>query len=299
MTKEAFVALVTCFNDDETVNYAATRAQVRRQVAAGNNIMCAGTNGDFTALTFDEKVRLCGEVVDEVGGKAKVIVNAGMPATFETILLAREFEKIGVDGIAVITPFFIQVTQDGLVRHFSAVADAVTTPVYLYDIPARTQNHIEPETAKTLAAHGNIAGIKDSGGAQDTLEAYLAGRPRGRRASRSTPAPTTSCSGRFQNGAKGCISGLGNVMPDTLAAIARAFNAGDIAAAEKAQEAFGAFRKDLYTLGYPPALVKRSLYLMDASVGASRQPALLPDPEQDAKIAALLVKHGLMAEAGA
>ena len=71
MTKEAFVALVTCFNDDETVNYAATRAQVRRQVAAGNNIMCAGTNGDFTALTFDEKVRLCGEVVDEVGGKAQ------------------------------------------------------------------------------------------------------------------------------------------------------------------------------------------------------------------------------------
>jgi 4-hydroxy-tetrahydrodipicolinate synthase len=89
MTKEAFVALVTCFNDDETVNYAATRAQVRRQVAAGNNIMCAGTNGDFTALTFNEKVRLCGEVVDEVSGKAKVIVNAGMPATFETILLAR------------------------------------------------------------------------------------------------------------------------------------------------------------------------------------------------------------------
>ena len=93
MTKEAFVALVTCFNDDETVNYAATRAQVRRQVAAGNNIMCAGTNGDFTALTFDEKVRLCGEVVDEVGGKASVIVNAGMPATFETILLARSSRR--------------------------------------------------------------------------------------------------------------------------------------------------------------------------------------------------------------
>ena len=297
MTKEAFVALVTCFNDDETVNYVATRAQVRRQVAAGNNIMCAGTNGDFTALTFDEKVRLCGEVVDEVGGEAKVIVNAGMPATFETILLAREFEKIGVDGIAVITPFFIQVTQDGLVRHFAAVANAVTTPVYLYDIPARTQNHIEPATAKTLAAHGNIAGIKDSGGSQDTLEAYL-------QVGREVPGfevysgPDHLVVWSLQNGARGCISGLGNVMPDTLAAIVRAFNADDIAAAEKAQEAFGAFRKDLYTLGYPPALVKRSLYLMDASVGASRQPALLPDPEQDKKIAALLVKHGLMAEAG-
>ena len=298
MTKEAFVALVTCFNDDETVNYAATRAQVRRQVAAGNNIMCAGTNGDFTALTFDEKVRLCAEVAEEVDGKAKIIVNAGMPATFETILLAKEFEKIGVEGIAVITPFFIQCTQDGMIRHFSTVADAVSTPVYLYDIPARTQNHIEPETAKTLASHGNIAGIKDSGGAQDTLEAYL-------QVSKEVPGfdvysgPDHLVLWSFQNGAKGCISGLGNVMPETLADITRAFNAGDTAAAEKAQEAFGAFRKDLYTLGYPPALVKRSLYLMDNSVGASRQPALLPDPEQDKKIAALLVKHGLMAEASA
>lgn len=292
MTKDAFVALVTCFNDDETVNYAATRAQVRRQVAAGNNIMCAGTNGDFTALTFEEKVRLCGEVVGEVGGKARIIVNAGMPATFETILLAREFEKIGVDGIAVITPFFIQVTQDGLIRHFSAVADAVTTPVYLYDIPARTQNHIEPETAKTLAAHGNIAGIKDSGGAKETLEAYL-------QVGREVPGfevysgPDHLVLWAFQNGAKGCISGLGNVMPDTLAGIVRGFNAGDEAEAARQQEIFGNFRKDLYGLGYPPALVKRALYLIDDSVGASRQPALLPDPAQDAKILEILKKYAL------
>lgn len=296
MTKEAFVALVTCFDADETLNYPATRAQVRRQVAAGNNIMCAGTNGDFTALTFDEKVRLCAEVVDEVAGRARVIVNAGMPATHETVLLAREFAALGVDGIAVITPFFIECTQDGLVRHFSTVADAVTTPVYLYDIPARTRNHIEPGTARALAAHGNIAGIKDSGGAKDTLEAYLT-------LAREVPGfdvysgPDHLVLWALENGARGCISGLGNVMPDTLAAIVRAFNAGDAAAAEAAQAAFAAFRADLYGLGYPPALVKRSLYLMDASVGASRQPALLPDPEQDAKIAALLVKHGLMAAA--
>lgn len=298
MTKEAFVALVTCFNDDETINYAATRAQVRRQVAAGNNIMCAGTNGDFTALTYEEKVRLCGEVVDEVGGEARVIVNAGMPATFETIQLAREFAAIGVDGIAVITPFFIACTQDGLIRHFTSVADAVATPVYLYDIPARTQNHIEPATAKLLAGHGNIAGIKDSGGAQQTLEEYL-------KVGAEVPGfevysgPDHLVLWAFRNGAAGCISGLGNVMPDTLAAITRAFNAGDTAAAEAAQAAFGAFRVDLYKLGYPPALVKRALYLMDPSVGASRQPALLPDPEQDRAIAALLVKHGLMAAAGA
>ncbi|MEA1842881.1 dihydrodipicolinate synthase family protein [Agrobacterium tumefaciens] len=290
MTKQAFVALVTCFNEDETINYEATRAQVRRQVAAGNNIMCAGTNGDFTALTHEEKIRLTEEVVDEVAGRAKVIVNAGMPATFETLQLAKAFDRIGVDGIAVITPFFIACTQDGLIRHFSTVADAVETPVYIYDIPARTQNHIEPETARKLAAHGNIAGIKDSGGAQQTLEAYL-------QVAKEMPGfevysgPDHLVLWSLQNGAAGCISGLGNALPDVLAGILNAFNASDIAEAERQQAIYTDFRTDLYALGFAPAMVKRSLYLQDPSVGASRQPALLPDQEQDDRIVEILRRY--------
>ncbi|KQZ42071.1 MULTISPECIES: dihydrodipicolinate synthase family protein [Ensifer] len=293
MTKQAFVALVTCFNEDETINYQATRAQVRRQVASGNNIMCAGTNGDFTALTYEEKVRLTEEVVDEVGGRVKVIVNAGMPATFETVKLAREFDRIGVDGIAVITPFFIACTQDGLVRHFSTVADAVKTPVYLYDIPARTQNHIEPDTARALAGHGNIAGIKDSGGAKETLEAYLqiANEVDGFEV---YSGPDHLVLWALQNGAAGCISGLGNAMPDVLAGILKAFNAGDIVEAQKQQATFAAFRTDLYALGFAPAMVKRALYLQDASVGASRQPALLPNKAQDEQIAEILERYRLL-----
>jgi 4-hydroxy-tetrahydrodipicolinate synthase len=293
MTKKAFVAIVTCFNDDETINYEATRVQVRRQVAAGNNIMCAGTNGDFTALTHPEKIKLLEAVVDEAGGKVDVIVNAGMPATFETLQLAKEFDRIGVTGIAVITPFFIACTQDGLIRHFSTVADAVQTPVYLYDIPARTQNHIEPETARKLAGHGNIAGIKDSGGAQDTLEAYL-------QVSREVDGfevysgPDHLVLWSLQNGAAGCISGLGNAMPKVLAGIVGGFNAGNIAEAERQQAIYTAFRTDLYAHGFPPAMVKRALYLQDASVGASRQPALLPDPAQDRKIVEILEKYDLL-----
>lgn len=293
MTKQAFVALVTCFNEDETINYQATRAQVRRQVAAGNNIMCAGTNGDFSALTFEEKVRLTEEVVDEVGGRVKVIVNAGMPATFETVKLAHEFDRIGVDGIAVITPFFIACTQDGLIRHFSTVADAVKTPVYLYDIPARTQNHIEPDTARTLAGHGNIAGIKDSGGAKETLEAYL-------QVAKEVDdfevysGPDHLVLWALENGAAGCISGLGNAMPDVLAGILKAFNDGEIVEAQKQQATFAAFRTDLYALGFAPAMVKRALYLQDASVGASRQPALLPNKEQDEQIAEILKRYRLL-----
>ncbi len=293
MNKEAFVALVTCFHADETVNYDATRRQVRRQIEAGNNLMVAGTNGDFSALTFEEKVRLAQEVVEEVNGRVKVFINAGMPATFETVKLARAFAPIGVDGIAVITPFFIEVTQDGLERHFCSVADAVTTPVYLYDIPARTQNHIEPETARKLAEHPNIRGIKDSGGKQETLEAYLA-------VGQDAPdfqvysGPDHLVHWGLQNGAAGCISGLGNVLPHVLAQIIQAFNAGDAAQAAQAQQVYANFRTELYALGYPPALVKRALWVMDASVGASRQPALLPDPKQDEQISNLLKKYGLL-----
>lgn len=293
MSKQAFVALVTCFNDDETINYEATRAQVRRQVDAGNNIMCAGTNGDFSALTFEEKVRLTEEVVDEVAGRVKVIVNAGMPATFETLKLSREFDRIGVDGIAVITPFFIACTQDGLIRHFSTVADAVETPVYLYDIPARTQNHIEPETARTLSRHGNIAGIKDSGGAKETLEAYLE-VAKDVEGFEVYSGPDHLVLWALQNGAAGCISGLGNAMPNVLAGILNAFNTGDIAEAERQQAIYSAFRTDLYALGFAPAMVKRSLYLQDASVGASRQPALLPNKDQDAQIEEILRRYGLL-----
>ncbi|CAD7033856.1 dihydrodipicolinate synthase family protein [Pseudorhizobium endolithicum] len=292
MTPQAFVALVTCFHDDETINYEATRAQVRRQVEAGNNIMCAGTNGDFTALTFEEKVRLTKEVVDEVGGRVKVIVNAGMPATFETLKLAREFDRIGVDGIAVITPFFIACTQDGLIRHFSTVADAVETPVYLYDIPARTHNHIEPETARRLAGHGNIAGIKDSGGAKETLEAYLQ-VARDVAGFEVYSGPDHLVLWALQNGAAGCISGLGNTMPHVLADILKAYSRGDLAEAEKQQATFAAFRTELYALGFAPAMVKRALYLQDASVGASRQPALLPDREQDLLIGEILKRYNL------
>jgi 4-hydroxy-tetrahydrodipicolinate synthase len=269
---------------------------VRRQVEAGNNIMCAGTNGDFSALTFDEKVKLAEAVVDEVNGQVDVIVNAGMPATFETLKLAREFDRIGVNAIAVITPFFIACTQDGLIRHFSTVADAVKTPIYLYDIPARTQNHIEPETARTLSAHGNIAGIKDSGGAKETLEAYLA-------VARDVPGfevysgPDHLVLWSLQNGAAGCISGLGNAIPQVLAGILNGFNTGDIAKAERQQALFTAFRTDLYALGFAPAMVKRALYVQDASVGASRQPALLPNAEQDAEITAILKRFDIIAGA--
>ncbi|SOC07674.1 4-hydroxy-tetrahydrodipicolinate synthase [Rhodobacter sp. JA431] len=293
MPRNAHVAVVTCFNADETVNYQATRAQVRRQVAAGNDLMVCGTNGDFSALTQGEKIRLIEEVVDEVAGRVKVIANVGCPATFETLQLARAVDGLGLHGTAVITPYFIACTQDGLERHYATIADALSTPVYLYDIPARTQNHIEPETCLKLARHGNIKGVKDSGGSTETIKQYLdvAKEVEGFEV---YCAPDHLVLWGLQEGCTGVVSGLGNVAPELLAAIIRGFNAGDLVAAQAAQENFAGLRKDLYALGFPPALVKRALYINDASVGQSRQPALLPDAAQDQAIREILRARGLL-----
>lgn len=288
-----FVAMVTCFNEKEEIDYVAVRRQVRRQMDAGNNILFCGTNGDFTSLTFAEKLKLCAEVMDEVQGKVKVFANAGCPSTYETILLGKEFAALGVDALAVITPYFIDCTQDGLYGHFSRVADSLDKPIYLYDIPARTQNHIEPETAARLADHPNIHGIKDSGGSQKSLDEYLA-VARGRDDFAVFTGPDSLIHYGLTQGAQGCISGLGNVMPHVVNAICKEYEKGDVAASAAQQAIFTAFRTDLYGLGYAPAMVKRSLYLMDASVGASRQPALLPTPELDARIMALLKKHNIV-----
>lgn len=291
--KRSYVAVVTCFNDDESLNLDASRAQVARQVEAGNDILCAGTNGDFTALLFDEKLALAEAVMDEVAGRARVMVNVGAPSTYETVRLAQAVSQFGVDALSVITPYFIDCTQEGLERHFLSVADSVQTPVYLYDIPARTQNHITQQTARNLARHDNIVGIKDSGGTQATLQEYLA-------VSAECPGfgvwsgPDHLALWALENGAAGVISGLGNVAPDMLAGLVSAFNAGDMEAAQGWQDKFSALRKDLYALGYPPAMVKRALHVMDPNVGASRQPALLPDRAQDAEIATILRRHALL-----
>ncbi len=287
-----FVALVTCFDDDEAIDYAAVRRQVRRQVTAGNNILACGTNGDFTSLTFEEKVRLCSEIVEEADGKVKVFANIGLPSTHETLMLGREVARTGVDAFAVITPYFIGCTQDGLFAHFTRVADTLSLPIYLYDIPARTQNHIEPATAARLADHPNILGIKDSGGGRESLDAYLE-IAAGHDAFDVFSGPDSLVFYALSKGAKGCISGLANVMPKVANAICARFAAGDLAAAEAEQARFTALRVDLYALGYPPAMVKRALWLMDPSVGASRQPALISTPDLDAKIRVILDAHGI------
>lgn len=292
MEISTFTALITAFRDDESINYSKIGEEVQRQIGAGNDIFACGTNGDFSSMTFSERVKVVETCSKALKGKTRLIANAGCPSTNETILLAKEIAEAGVDAAAVITPYFISCTQEGLYKHYSRIADSLQVPVYIYEIPARTGNSIDIETVARLAKHPNIRGIKDSSGKTERLDGLseIAANNTGFEFYVGTDSLILY---GLRKGAAGCVSGLANVIPDWIRSVAEAFSSGSSDDADKAQQRVNEFRTELYKPGYPPAMVKRILYLMDNDVGNNRLPALVPDVETDAALEAVINKYGL------
>ncbi|EPF6607680.1 dihydrodipicolinate synthase family protein [Klebsiella aerogenes] len=262
-------AIVTPFTASGELNLTALRQQVERQLTAGNGIFCGGTNGEFFVLNEAEKIAVAETCVEAVAGRAPVVAHIGEVSTRETIRLGQQIAKSGVDAVSVITPWFVPLKQDELVSHYTAIADALSVPVFLYNIPARTGNTIEPQTARQLAAHGNIIGIKDSAGSYESLKGFLDAM-KDIDGFNVLNGPDSLIHQGFVDGCSACISGLANVAPQEINAIWSTFQAGDIEASRLAQENVTGLRTDLYKVAFSPAAVKKALQLMGHEVGDSR-----------------------------
>ncbi|EMN8582770.1 dihydrodipicolinate synthase family protein [Klebsiella aerogenes] len=262
-------AIVTPFTASGELNLTALRQQVERQLAAGNGIFCGGTNGEFFVLNEAEKIAVAETCVEAVAGRAPVVAHIGEVSTRETIRLGQQIARSGVDAVSVITPWFVPLKQDELVSHYTAIADALSVPVFLYNIPARTGNTIEPQTARQLAAHGNIIGIKDSAGSYESLKGFL-DAVKDIDGFNVLNGPDSLIHQGFVDGCSACISGLANVAPREINAIWSTFQAGDIKASRLAQENVTGLRTDLYKVAFSPAAVKKALQLMGHEVGDSR-----------------------------
>jgi len=262
-------AIVTPFTKDGDYNEAAMRVQIRRQLAAGNGIFCGGTNGEFFVLNAQEKLAVAKTCVEEVAGKAHVVAHIGEISTRETIRLGKQVAALGVDAVSVITPWFVPLKQEELIAHYEEVADALDVPIFLYNIPARTGNTLQPETVRKLAAHPNIIGIKDSAGSYESLSGFLQAAE-GIDNFDVLNGPDSLIHQGFVDGCSACISGLANVAPNEINAIWARFRDGDIADSHKAQENVTGLRTDLYSVGFSPAAVKKAVALMGHDVGESR-----------------------------
>lgn len=262
-------AIVTTFDHQGAYHPAAMRVQIRRQLAAGNGIFCGGTNGEFFVLNEKEKLAVTQTCVEEVNGQAAVVGHIGEISTRETIHLGKQVAALGVDAVSVITPYFVPLKQEELIYHYQKIADAVPVPVFLYNIPARTGNTLQPETVRQLAQHPNIIGIKDSAGSYDSLKGFLQAAE-GISGFNVLNGPDSLIHQGFVDGCSACISGLANVAPDEINAIWAHFQRGDIAASRQAQENVTGLRTDLYSVAFSPAAVKKALALLGHEVGESR-----------------------------
>jgi len=224
-------ALVTPFAHDGSLDEAAVRRLVRRQIDAGIHFLSpCGTTGEAPTLSPGEKVRIVRLVVEETAGRVPVLAGAGGYNTREVIDLAREFERAGADGILSVTPYYNKPTPEGLYQHFKAIAESTALPIVLYNVPGRTGVNMDVATVARLAALPTVVGIKEASGNIVQMSEIVA----------ATPDDFLLLSGddplavaAMAVGARGLISVASNAVPAEIAQIIELTEKGDYPAARR------------------------------------------------------------------
>jgi len=280
-----YVAMLTPMNADESLRLDVVPGQVDRFVDAGiDGLFCVGTNGEAYALGHAEKLDVIAAVVAAARGRLPVCAGVGCITTRETVELAREAEKAGADLLAVVTPYYTEVSQPELERHYRAVADAVTVPIMLYNIPARTGNALSAETVARLSGVERIVGIKDSSGSMDTLRGFLRSAHPGFAVFSGSDALLLE---GLRAGTVGAVSGLANVVPGLVSAIYDTWKRGEMTAAQAAQAELIGLR-DILPLGNAVSVVKRAVNVLGWPLGPSRAPVSGIAPENEERLRAVL-----------
>lgn len=165
MFKGSIVAIVTPFKKDGAVDYEKLRELVEFQIENGTDgIVPCGTTGESSTLDNDEHLAVVKTVVDQVAKRVPVIAGTGSNSTAEAIEMTQKAKDVGADGALLVTPYYNKPSQEGLYRHYMAVADAVSLPQIMYNVPGRTGVNLLPETVARLAEHANIVAIKEATG---------------------------------------------------------------------------------------------------------------------------------------
>ena len=287
--KGVITALITPLRDGK-VDKAAFVALLERQIAASvHGVGPMGTTGESASLHPDEHKRVVDLCVQTAAGRIRVIAGAGASATDKAIDLVRHAKTVGADGALVVTPYYNRPSQEGLARHFEAIAEAVQLPVLLYNVPGRTGVDLANETTARLAAHPNIVGIKDATGDMTRISWMRANISGGQFDLISGDDP--SYLGYHAHGGVGVISVTSNVAPEAMVAMHEAASAGDYATARDWQDRLIALHKGLF-LDNSPSPTKYAL----SRLGLCREEVRLPlAPTADAVKPAI---ERAMAEAG-
>ena len=277
----AGVAIVTPMHENGDVNYEKLSEILEEQIAGGTDaIIICGTTGESSTLTHEEHLDVIRYTVEKVAKRIPVIAGTGSNCTATAIYLSQEAEKAGADALLLVTPYYNKATQNGLIAHYTAIAESVKLPIVLYNVPSRTGCNIQPQTAVYLAKNvENIVAIKEASGdisqvatlmqmADGCIDLYSGNDDQ--------IVPMMSL------GAKGVISVLSNVAPKETHDIVALYNEGKVKESCDLQLKALPLIHALFS-EVNPIPVKTAMNLMGMNVGPLRMP--LCEMEEDTKTA--------------
>jgi len=283
------VALVTPFKDG-AIDEPALRRLVDWQIAQGTPVLSpVGTTGEAPTLTHDEHERVIAVVVEAAAGRAKVMAGTGSNSTAEAIRLTRFAARAGADGALLVAPYYNRPNQEGMFRHFAAIAEVVDLPLVLYNIPARTGRNVEPETIERLSAIGPIVAVKEAAGSLDQVSELV------------VRTDLTILSGddsltlpMLAVGAEGVVSVIGNLVPRDVMALLEAFASSRTEVARDLHQRLFPLCRDLLGLAPNPIPVKTALSLLGRGNGELRLPLCPLDNRSNELLIKSLTSYGLL-----
>ena len=289
--KGAGVAIVTPMKDNQDVNYDKLEELINIQIAEGTDaIIIAGTTGESSTLTMEEHKDVIKAAVEFTKGRIPVVAGTGSNCTRTAIQPSQEAEEAGVDGLLIVTPYYNKATQQGLISHYSQIADSTKCPIIMYNVPGRTGCNLLPETvAELFKTKDNIVGLKEATGnmAQASKTMYL------------TDGKLDMYSGEdglvlplLSIGALGVISVWSNVAPAKVHQLCQSYFDGDLKTAQKLQREAIPLVDALFS-EVNPIPVKTAMNLMGLQVGPLRSPMCEMGADNAKKLAQVMKEYGI------
>lgn len=288
----AGVALVTPFHEDGAVNYEKLSELIEEQIKKGTDaLIICGTTGEASTLTHEEHLDVIAHAVKVADKRIPVVAGTGSNCTDTAIYLSQEAEKSGADALLIVTPYYNKATQKGLIEHYTMVAESVSLPIIMYNVPSRTGCNILPETAVALAKNvKNIVGIKEATGNLSQVARLMAladGCIDLYSGNDDQIVPILSLGGR------GVISVLSNVAPAQTHEICARFFAGDVDGSRKMQlEAIPLI--DALFCEVNPIPVKEAMNLLGWQAGPLRRPLSPMEPQNKERLEKAMRAYGLL-----
>ena len=267
--KGSAVAIVTPFTEDRKVNFNKFGELLEFQIANGTDaVVVCGTTGEATTMTTEEQLDLVKYAVEKVNKRIPVIAGSGSNNTMHSVFMSQECEKLGVDGLLVITPYYNKANKAGLKRHFQTIAASVKLPIILYNVPGRTCVNISPSLVAELAKIDNIVAVKEASGDLGQVAEIASLVPEDfaiYSGNDDTIVPLLSVGGH------GVISVLANICPQETHDMVTKFIEGDVQGAKELQLKLDALIASLF-IEVNPVPVKTALNLIGYEVGDFRLP---------------------------